>query len=85
MKRLEKEICGIPAWLMREYLEEAGGEALGDGQVAGDGWTATITEIDPFCLGSIKIGMIRIEIEGESQAMDHLMLLLEPKLMRAGG
>ena len=70
---------------MQEYLEEAGGETLGDGQVAGDGWTVTITTIDPFCLGALQIGMIRIEIEGETQAMDHLMLLLEPKLMRAGG
>lgn len=70
---------------MREYLIEAGGEALGDGQVAGDGWTATVTAIDPFCLGALRVGMIQIEIEGEPQALDHLMLLLEPKLMRAGG
>lgn len=85
MQRLNKEICGIPAWLMQEYLEEAGGEVLGDGQVAGDGWKAEITKIDPLCLGALQVGMIRIEIEGEPQAIDRLMVLLEPKLMRAGG
>ena len=70
---------------MQEYLEEAGGEVLEDGQVAGVGWRATITKIDPYCLGSLQVGMIRIEIEGEAQATDRLMLSLEPKLMRAGG
>lgn len=70
---------------MQEYLEEAGGEVLGDGQVAGDGWKAEITKIDPLCLGALQVGMIRIEIEGEPQAIDRLMVLLEPKLMRAGG
>jgi hypothetical protein len=85
VKRLEKELCGIPAWLMREYLVEAGGEELGDGQVAGEGWKAEVTKIDPFCRGALQVGMIRIEIEGEPQAMDRLMVLLEPKLMRAGG
>lgn len=85
MVKLDREICGIPAWLMREYLEEAGGEVMVDGRVAGEGWAATITDIDPFCLGSFKVGMIRIEIVGESQAMDPLMVLLDLKLLRAGG
>ena len=85
MKRIEREICGIPTWLMQEYLDEMGGEVIEDGRVVGDGWSATLTEIDPFCLGSIVVGQVLMQLEGEPQAVDQLMVLLEPKLMRAGG
>ena len=85
MKHIVDEIRGIPLWLMREYLEEAGGQAMGDDQIIGDGWAARLTQMEPFRLGSLSVGQVKLELEGEEEAIACVMTSLEPKLMRAGG
>lgn len=79
------ELRGIPLWLVREYLEEAGGRARDDTHVAGNGWTATLEQIEDFTLGSLRIGQVRLTLEGDPDAVARLREFLEPKLLRAGG
>lgn len=76
---------GIPLWLLREYLEELGGEADGENRVVGDGWTASLTEAEPVKLGSLVIGRVRLELKGEPDAIDRLNPELHMKTIRGGG
>jgi hypothetical protein len=80
-----RDVRGIPLWLLREYLVEAGGTAQGDHIVVGDGWQARLTQLQDFELGSLRVGEIRVEWEGEGEAFDRMRELLEQKLHRAGG
>jgi len=76
---------GIPLWLLREYLEELGGEADGETRVIGDGWTATLSKSEPFKLGSLRISRVRLELEGDPDAIARLKPRLEMKTIRGGG
>ena len=81
----EKTIyTGIPLWLMREYLEDLGGEADGEDRVNGMGWTAGITKIEPNRVGSLRVGRIQLELQGDPEAIAALKSRLEMKTMRAG-
>ncbi|MBK8905595.1 MAG: DUF1952 domain-containing protein [Anaerolineaceae bacterium] len=79
-----RQIRGIPLWLLREYLEELGGTAVTETQVEGDGWTITLTKMEPFALGSLRVGQVMMEIKGEDEAIARLNPQLEKKTMRAG-
>ncbi|MFQ5844192.1 MAG: DUF1952 domain-containing protein, partial [Planctomycetota bacterium] len=80
-----REVRGIPLWLLREYLEEAGGRRAGDDRVVGDGWSARLTQLDDHRVGSLRVGQVRIELDGEAEPMARLRAFLDPKLLRAGG
>jgi hypothetical protein len=85
MKKLERDVHGVPLWLMCEYLTALGGEARGENQVVGEGWQARFEKVEPFRIGSLSVGRARLEIEGDEQAIEALMPSLELKLMRGGG
>ncbi len=85
MSELTRVIKCIPKWLLVEYLEEIGGQSDGESQVSGEGWLVHIEQIDPFQIGSLCVGQVQLTFQGEPQAFDHLMILLEPKIFRAGG
>ena len=80
-----REVRGIPLWLMREYIEEAGGKKIDDGLVEGAGWTVRLTQLEDFTIGSLSVGEIRIEMEGTEKGLAEIRTILEPKLLRAGG
>ena len=79
-----RQIRGIPLWLLREYLEELGGTAVSETQVVGEGWTITLAKIEPFAIGSLRVGQVMMEIQGEDEAIARLNPKLEKKTMRAG-
>ncbi len=79
-----RQIRGIPLWLLREYLEELGGTAVSETRVEGDGWAITLAKMEPFALGSLRVGQVMMEIAGEDEAIARLMPGLEKKTMRAG-
>ena len=81
----EVQEYGVPLWLLREYLEELGGEADGEYRVIGDGWTASLSKSEPFKLGSLRISRVRLELEGDPDAIAALKSRLEIKTMRGGG
>lgn len=75
----------MPLWLLQEYLLELGGQMSQEGQVIGDGWRATLAQMDDFQIGSVIVGQVRLEVHANEQAMQSLLPLLEKKLIRAGG
>ena len=82
---MEREIRGIPLWLLAEYLVGFGGEETEPGRVQGDGWEASLTQLENFRVGSLSVGQVRIEVEGSPESMAVLLPQLEKKLLRAGG
>jgi hypothetical protein len=80
-----RDVRGIPLWLLRAYLVEAGGTAEGDYIVVGDGWQVRLTQLEDFEVGSLRVGEIRVEWEGEGEAFARMQEILEHKLLRAGG
>jgi len=82
---LTRNVHGVPTWLLKEYLIELGGVEEGADRVSGDGWKARYTRIDAYKIGSLSVGRVRLEIEGDERAIESLMPGLEIKLMRGGG
>jgi len=80
-----REMRGIPLWLLREYLIEIGGRFQDDARVTGEGWTASLTQVEDFQVGSLVVGQVRLEIEASPSAWETLQPQLEKKLLRAGG
>jgi hypothetical protein len=80
-----RDVRGIPLWLLRAYLVEAGGTAEGDQIVVGDGWQVRLTQLEDFEVGSLRVGEIRVEWEGQGEAFARMQEILEQKLLRAGG
>lgn len=85
MDTVDRIIRGIPAWLMGIYLQELGGIAGGNGRFTGPGWSAQVAQIEDFQLGSLRVGQIRLQIEGEAHVMPDLLKKIETKLLRGGG
>jgi len=81
----EREVRGIPLWLLQEYLEEIGGEAYAIGQIKGPGWEARLTQMGDYRLGSLSVGQVHIRLEGSKAAERIVLPALEKKLLRAGG
>lgn len=80
----ETQLHAIPLWLLREYLEELGGEAVADDQVVGDGWQARLVKQPPRQVGSLRVGIVQILLEGTAEALAALLPQLEKKTLRAG-
>ena len=85
MPARSRDVRGIPLWLLRAYLVEAGGTAESDHVVVGDGWQVRLTQLEDFEVGSLRVGEIRVEWEGEGEAFARMQEILEQKLLRAGG
>jgi hypothetical protein len=73
---------GVPAWLLRAYLQELGGAEQPDGAVQGPGWTA---RLEPLAGGaeSLRIGRVTVTIEGPAAVAT--MAALRAKAQRGGG
>jgi hypothetical protein len=80
-----REVRGIPLWLMRDYLVDAGGRAEDEHTVVGEGWTVKLTQLDDYAVGSLRVGQLRVELDGEPEALERMQAVLEQKLLRAGG
>ncbi len=77
-------IHAIPLWLLREYLEELGGQALSETEVVGDGWQVALEKLPDRRLGSLRIGLVQLTLQGEEAALARLKPGLDRKTMRAG-
>ena len=75
---------GIPLKLFRDYLIDLGGVPSGDGRVDGPGWQARLERVEDFQIGSLRVGQVQVEFEGQPEALDALLPQLEKKLLRAG-
>jgi hypothetical protein len=84
MQRIEREMRGIPFFLLREYLEELGGTAIRDDYIEGKGWKVEMTRMEPFRIGSLSVGQTRLEFEIEDELVDDFMEAFGKKTLRAG-
>ena len=75
---------GIPLKLFQDYLVDLGGSLAGDGRVDGPGWQAKLERVEDFQIGSLRVGQVHVEFEGQPEALDALLPKLEKKLLRAG-
>lgn len=80
-----RELRSLPAWLLCEYLVDLGGAVGPDGTITGPGWSAAITQIEDFAIGSLRVGQIRLVWQGDEQAVETVWPQVEQKLQRAGG
>jgi hypothetical protein len=85
MQKFEREIRGIPLFLLVEYLEEMGGTVVEEGHVQGPGWRVRLQRIEPFRIGSLEVGQSRLDFEIEDHLVDDFMDLFGKKTLRAGG
>ena len=94
MAEIDRVITGIPLWLMRDYIADSGGRVEGalpgdhenvPTRLAGDGWTVALTPAPDQVVGSLRIGQVRMRIDGDDDAVARLWTALEPRLVRAGG
>jgi hypothetical protein len=79
------EMRGIPFWLLREYLEEMGGTTAVEDVVTGDGWKVKLTRMEPFRLGSLEVGQVRLEVEVAEDKEAEFRERFAKKTFRAGG
>jgi len=85
LKRQEQEIRGVPLWLVREYLQELGGQVGPDGSIQGPGWSIRLRQIDDYQVGSLSVGQVSLELEADPGVFDDISQGLKRKLVRAGG
>jgi hypothetical protein len=85
MQKIEREIRGIPFFLLVEYLEEMGGTVVEEGHVRGPGWQVWLQRIEPFRIGSLEVGQSRLDFEIEDHRVDEFMQVFSQKTLRAGG
>jgi hypothetical protein len=84
MKKIVREMRGIPYFLLKEYLEEMGGTSISEDQVQAEGWSVKLTKMEPFRLGSLAVGQTRLEIDIEEHLVDDFMEVFGKKTLRAG-
>lgn len=80
----ETQLHGIPLWLLREYLEELGGEAAQEDLVTGDGWQAKLEKKPPRQTGSLRVGIVQVDLEGTEEALNKLLPEFEKRTLRLG-
>lgn len=80
-----RELRGMPLWLLKLYLVELGGLAIEDDELTGPGWIASLTQMDDFQVGSIRVGQVRLQVEVEEAIFEDFITALDKKLLRAGG
>lgn len=85
MQTTSREIRGIPFFLLKEYLQEMGGELVEEDLIQGPGWMVRLSRMDPYQIGSLVIGQTRLDIQIEDDLVDDFFEHLNKKTLRAGG
>lgn len=85
MQTISREIRGIPFFLLKEYLQEMGGEVAQDDLIQSPGWIVHLHRMEPFRLGSLEVGQTRLKIRIEDNLVDDFFEQLNKKTLRAGG
>jgi hypothetical protein len=85
LQRHEEVLCGVPLWLIEEYLMELGGQLSETHQVFGQGWQVSLFQIEDYTIGSLRVGQVKLVLEAEEDVFEHLLAGINKKLIRAGG
>ena len=84
MRKLTREMRGIPYFLLKEYLVELGGVLVDENLVSGPGWSVRVTKLEPYKFHSLQVGQSLLEMELEEQVADDFLQRFAMKTMRAG-
>lgn len=85
MKTIVHEMRGIPFFLLKEYLQELGGDLIAEDVVRGDGWTVRLERMEPFRLGSLEVGQTRLTMDLREDVAEGFLERFRLKTLRAGG
>lgn len=85
MQTIVREMRGIPYFLLKEYLQELGGQLANENLIVGDGWKVSLERMEPFRIGSLAVGQTRLTMELEDRVADDFKERFLKKTLRAGG
>jgi hypothetical protein len=85
MQTIVREMRGIPYFLLKEYLQELGGQLANENLIVGDGWKVSLERMEPFRIGSLTVGQTRLTMELEDRVADDFQERFLKKTLRAGG
>lgn len=85
MQTLEHVMRGIPYFLLKEYLQELGGQVTAEDTVTGEGWEVRLERMEPFKIGSLSVGQVRLEMQIREDVYTDFVERFRLKTLRAGG
>lgn len=85
MQTIVHEMRGIPYFLLKEYLQELGGQLVNENLIVGDGWKVELERMEPYRIASIVVGQTRLTIELEDRVAADFQERFFKKTLRAGG
>lgn len=85
MVTIIRELRGIPARVLVEYMETLGGKVAADHCITGDGWQARLVPMEDYSFGLLKTSQMRLEWQGDEQSYRTIWPQLELKFLRIGG
>jgi hypothetical protein len=80
-----KAYRGISLRLAGQYLENLGGERVAEGEVEGDGWSASLSAETVSVGPTLELTEVTVVFEGDPATLDELVDRFSQKAMRAGG
>ncbi len=81
--QVKREYHGISLQIIGDYLVELGGTMVGEDQVSGKGWSATLCKGEPFKLGALQLETIHIHFEGDAAVLKRLLASFDLRMIRA--
>lgn len=75
---------GIPLWLLHDYLQGMGGVAVDEVTVRAPHWEARLERLEPFRLGSLAVGQVRLHLRIEEAHQAEFWEQFRKKTLRAG-
>jgi hypothetical protein len=81
----DRVLTGIPLWLLSSYLEALGGRPGQPGRLDGEGWSAELTQVEDYQIGSLRVGRVRVRLLGDDEALSPIRQAFEKRLVRGGG
>jgi hypothetical protein len=85
MLTLTRELHGIPAETLRDYLLRLGGENQPGGGIVGKEWRASIHQLPDYQLGKASFCSFLVEIAGQKEAVEKITQQFDLRIMRPGG
>ncbi len=84
--RFEREVRGVPRWLLKDYLRKLGGREVGGGVFRGEGWMVEVREMAPARVGHLTLGRVWMVVcTKDKGTFDAFYPRLELMLWRGGG
>jgi len=81
----ENDICGVPVWLLHEYLHELGGTIIANSHLSGQGWEVLLEPMEDYKVGSLSVGQVHLHLKADADIFNEIQVAIEKKLLRAGG